>query len=267
MKRITTFVAALALVAVSIPAFAQSDKADDAAAKKEDNSCFQIIGDSNFSFGTVDQNETVEHMFEFKNSCDHVIHIDAVRPSCGCTAAVVTSKDIPPDSVAKVNVKFTPPRMTSGKVTKTVSVYIQGDSRPHTVIRFTAEVKSDLMLNPRSISLRGAIVGTQMSERVTIKNMTEKTVSIPKPMISMYSYADTSSAGNRPAVAIPLNNVSVSPETFTLAPGASQVVTIMLTPQYKGQLNGNLRYKTEKSETWLQVYGVVRENSGNMIHK
>lgn len=266
MKRFMNVAALIALLAVfSTPAFAQADEA--AAEESVDNSCFQIVGDSNFSFGTVDQNETVEHVFEFENKCDRMIHIDQVRASCGCTAAVLSEKDIKPGEKAKVNVKFTPPRMSTGTVTKTVSVYVQGDSRPHTVIRFTADVKSDLMMEPRYISLRGAEVGKEVKETATIKNMTDAPITITEPTISIYSYTDTSSAGSRPAVAIPLENASITPKSFTVEPGQGQGLTITFTPQYKGQINGNIRFKTEKSETWMQVYGVVRDAAEGDIRK
>jgi Protein of unknown function (DUF1573) len=262
--KISGFVALL--VAFTVPMFAQADMA---AQPKEEKaySCFKLVGDSNFSFGVVDQNESVEHTFVFKNDCDEIIMIDAARASCGCTAAVLSEKEIQPGGEAKINVKFTPPRLSSGKVTKTVSLYIQGDSRPHTVIRFNADVKTDLKLEPRHISLRGAVVGKAISGKATLENMTDAPIEVSDPQISMHSYADTSTAGTRPAVAIPLENVTVVPSEFTLEPHTSVDIIVTLTPAYKGQINGNIRFKSGKSETWLQVYGIVRNETNEEIRK
>lgn len=261
MKRILSVSAFVAiLTAFSISAYAQSDQ-PQAPVPQEDFSCFKLDGDLNFNFGVVDQNETVEHTFVFKNNCDKVIHIDRAQASCGCTAAVLSEKDINPGGEAKINVKFTPPKLTSGSVTKTVSVFIQGDSRPHSVIRFTADVKTDIALEPRYLNLYGATVGQQITGKATITNKTDQPMAMEDPQISVQSYTDTSSTGTRGAVAIPVNNVVVTPKAFTLEPNETKEITVTLTPQYKGQLNGNIRFKSAKSEVWLQVYGVVRDKN------
>ncbi|MAT40136.1 MAG: hypothetical protein CL946_11090 [Ectothiorhodospiraceae bacterium] len=221
--------------------------------------CFKLMELSDYDFGEVDQNETVEHTFVFSNTCDEVVRISQAKASCGCTAAVLSEKTVQPGGEAKIQVKFTPPRLSSGKVTKTVSVYLEGSSRPHTIIRFSANVKTDIMLSPRHIALRGMEVGKEISGKSFIENKTDKPIEITETMKSLTSYADTSAAGNRPPVAIPLETVTVTPETFTLAPGEKKEINVSLVPKYKGQINGNIRFKSDKNETWLQVYGVVRE--------
>lgn len=248
-------VAAVALLAAATPVFAQT--APDVS------KCFQVVGTSDYNFGSIDPDATVEHTFVFKNSCSTTIELDNPRASCGCTAALLSEKVIKPGEEAKIAVKFTPTKGSRGKQSKTVSVFLKGESNPHTILRFSADVKTDLDINPAYIQLLGAEVGKEASGTATLKNVTDHPVTVSEMTISMTAYADTSNvAGSTSSVMIPLNNAKVTPSTMTLKPGESKEVVVTLTPEHKGQVTGSIRFKTEKSEGFLQVFGLVRAGSG-----
>ncbi|MDH7515406.1 MAG: DUF1573 domain-containing protein [Bacteroidota bacterium] len=247
---------AASAVALSVPLAAQQSG-------NEPFSCFQVVGTSDYYFGTIDADQTVEHTFVFKNNCKEVVEIDNVRPSCGCTAAVLSDKVIQPGGEAKIQVKFTPPKGTRGKTSKTVTVMLKGKTDPHTILRFSADVKTELDIQPQYIQLLGAEVGKPITGKATIKNMTGEPLEILEIPFSATSYADTSMvAGGSTTVAIPLTHSVITPTTpFTLKPNEQKEISVTLTPEYKGQLNGSLRIKTKKSEAFLQVFGIVREKS------
>jgi hypothetical protein len=229
--------------------------------------CFEVVGTSDYYFGSIDAEGSVEHTFVLKNNCTTLIEVDRAQASCGCTAAVVSEKNIQPGQEAKIQVKFTPPRGTRGKVAKTVSVFLKGETQPHTVLRFSAEVKTDLDLQPAYIQLLGAEVGTAVNGKATVKNVTTEDIEISEMQFTATSYADTTIAKSGSTVAIPLTKVSVKPTTMKLKPGESQEVTITLTPDYEGQVNGSLRLKTKKSEAYLQLYGIVRGKGQGEVKK
>ncbi len=230
-------------------------------------SCFQVEGTSDYYFGTIDGDKTVEHAFIFKNDCKEVIEIDQVRASCGCTAVVLSEKIIQPGGEAKIQVKFTPPKGTRGKSSKTVSVYLKGNAEPHTILRISADVKVELDIQPQYIHLLGAEVGKPITGKSKIKNMTAETLVIKEIPFSATSYADTSMvAGGSTTVAIPLSSATVTPTPFTLKPNEEKEISVTLTPVYKGQLNGSMRIKTEKSEAFLQVFGIVRGKDEGSSH-
>jgi len=233
-----------------------------------DTKCFEVVGTSDFYFGSIEADGSVEHTFLFKNNCPGVIEIDRAQASCGCTAAVVSEKTIQPGQEAKILVKFTPPRGTRGKVTKTVSVILKNETQPHTVLRFSADVKTDIELQPSYIQLLGSEVGSSVEGKATIKNVTTEDVEIVEMAFSATSYADTSAAKTGTTVAIPLTKISVDPSTMKLKPGASQEVVITLKPEYEGQVNGSLRIKTKKNnEAYLQVFGIVRAKGQGEVKK
>ncbi|MBE0645689.1 MAG: DUF1573 domain-containing protein [Bacteroidetes bacterium] len=241
---------------------AQTDEGQSDVATQQ---CFGIVGTSDYYFGEIDQNETVEHTFIFKNTCEETIEIGSARASCGCTAAVVSEKVIPPGGEAQIQVKFTPPRGTRGKVTKTVSLYLKDDQKPHTIIRFSAKIKTDLDIQPQYIQLLGAEVGKTIQGKATVKNISEKELTIEGISINVTSYADT--AGDGRTIAIPLEGAVVTPAKLVLAPGQSGDITVTLVPQHPGQVNGAIRLQAGTNEGIIQVFGVVRDSVGNSLRR
>ena len=224
-----------------------------------DYKCFQPVGTADFSFGIVEANVPVTHTFVFKNGCKEVVEIDQVKASCGCTAAVLSQKIVPPGEEAKVEVKFTPYAGTRGKVSKTVSVYLKGQSEMHTMLRFSAEVRTDLDIQPPYIQMYGIEVGKPFSATATLKNTTDADLDIKEVTITASTYADTSGKGGNATVAMPLTKVAVTPGMFTLKPGESKIVTVTVTPDYAGQILASMRIKTNKSEESVQVTGIARK--------
>lgn len=254
MKYATTSAALLLFVLMfSMTAQAQTEGEPSAEVMQ----CFGIVGTSDYYFGEIDQNATVEHTFTYKNNCAETIEIESARASCGCTAAVLSEKVIPPGGEAQIQVKFTPPRGTRGKVTKTVSMYLKGDQKPHSIIRFSASIKTDLDIQPQYVQLLGGEVGKFVEGKVTLKNVSEKEITVDGISINMTSYADTTGDGR--TVAMPLDGSVVTPAKLVLAPGQSGDIKVTVLPQYKGQINGAVRLKAGTNEQIIQVFGVIRD--------
>lgn len=253
------------IVKMSIAVVLLSLLAVSATRAQDTQQCFKLDGTTDYYFGEIDPNATVEHTFVFKNNCSETVEISQARASCGCTAAVLSEKSIPPGGEAEIQVKFTPPRGSRGKVTKTVSLYLQGDDKPHTVIRFSAKIKTDFEVHPQYIQLLGAEVGKEISGSVSVKNVSGEELAFSDISINMTTYADT--AGNGRTIAMPLQGVKVTPDKLTLQPGESKDITVTLTPVFKGQVNGAVRLKTPKNEGIIQVFGVVRELQSTSLRR
>lgn len=249
--------------ALMIPVAGQAQT--DEGQAEASQSCFGIVGTSDYYFGDIEQKSTVEHTFTFKNNCAETIEIGSARASCGCTAAVLSEKTLAPGGEAQIQVKFTPPPGTRGKVTKTVSVYLKDDQKPHTIIRFSANIKTDLDIQPQYIQLLGGEVGKSIQGKATIKNVSEKEMTVDGISINMTSYADTSGDGR--TIALPLEGAVVTPAKLVLAPGQSGDITVTLVPLHKGQINGAVRIQAGTNEGIIQVFGVVRESVGTSLRR
>jgi len=247
--RTATFCIALTLLYFSLNATAFAQSGTD--------QCFVLDGTSDFYFGEIDQHDTVEHTFVFKNNCTQTVEIEQARASCGCTAAVLSDKVIPPGGEAKIAVKFTPPRGTRGRTTKTLSVHLKDEQRPHTVIRISATVKTDLDVQPTYIQLTGAEVGKEIKGSVTVTNVSGKNLMVSGITTSLLTYTNVPGESN--SQAIPLAVGSVEPSNFELKPDESREITVRLTPTHAGQINGMIRIMANGNEGMIQVFGVVRE--------
>ncbi len=227
--------------------------------------CFALEGTSDYYFGEIDPNNTVEHTFIFKNNCDETVEIAQARASCGCTAAVLSEKSIPPGGKAEIQVKFTPPRGSRGKVSKTVSLYLKDEDKPHTIIRFSAKIKTDFEVHPAYIQLLGFHVGDKATGSVEIKNVSESVLDISSISLNMTTYADT--AGDGRTIAMPLRGAKVEPTSLKLKPGEAHNVTVSMIPEFKGQVNGAVRMKTATNEGVIQVFGVIRERENASLRQ
>jgi hypothetical protein len=72
-----------------------------------------------FQFGSILQGEKIAHVFKFHNAGDAPLHIEKVRTSCGCTAAVLSAKAILPGETGELKSTFDSARF-SGSIVKTV---------------------------------------------------------------------------------------------------------------------------------------------------
>jgi hypothetical protein len=219
--------------------------------------CFSLEGSTEHFFGEIEQSTTVEHTFVFRNNCADTVEIGSARASCGCTATVVSERVVPPGGEAKVLVKFTPPRGSRDRVSKTVSLYLKGEGEAHTVLRISAALRSDIALEPSYIQLSGATAGIPISANSRITNTTDREIVVTTTGVSLTSYRDLDGSGKMETV--PLDGGRVSPTALTLAPGESEVLTITFTPEFVGQINGSVGLRIGPNASVIYLFGVVGE--------
>lgn len=64
------------------------------------------VQEKDHDFGVVLQGEKVRHVFVIRNEGTETAHIQNVRSSCGCTATVLSSKEVPPGGTTEVAAEF-----------------------------------------------------------------------------------------------------------------------------------------------------------------
>jgi hypothetical protein len=85
------------------------------------------------NFGRVTEGEVAEWNVGFRNLGNKPLNIKEVKSSCGCAAAVVSSKSLKPGEEGKLNIKFDT-KDRSGKVTRTVTVFSDDPEQPRQII-------------------------------------------------------------------------------------------------------------------------------------
>ncbi|MCB9252801.1 MAG: DUF1573 domain-containing protein [Flavobacteriales bacterium] len=91
-----------------------------------------------FDFGTINEGEQVEHIFEFKNVGDKPLLISEVQVTCGCTVPKWPREPIKPGQTSEIKIQF---NSTGKKDLQKKDVTIIANTTPiETVISFTALV-------------------------------------------------------------------------------------------------------------------------------
>jgi len=107
--------------------------------------------EKSFDFGTLYQGEAVTHVYTFQNSGDAPLVIDKVRSSCGCTAAILSKKNLQPGEQGEVKATFNSSRFR-GPITKKVYLYSNDPRQKTYELELKALVKEVLVRTPHRIS-------------------------------------------------------------------------------------------------------------------
>jgi len=116
--------------------------------------CDSLVHD----FGTMTQYATAEHVFKFRNAGNETLKISKVHATCGCTAVMLSEKEIPPGKTAELNVVFKS-QTYSGNVSKRVTVYSNDPVRKNLKFTIKAKVVANLVCNPRHLEFGRVIPG------------------------------------------------------------------------------------------------------------
>ena len=221
-----------------------------------DGGCLQLVGPSVFSFGSLDPGKPVTHAFVFKNNCNSAVSIAKLRPGCGCTKASATSMTIAPGKETQVRITFSPSPEMRGHVSKPVVVSFTGGKTAEVILHVSADVKSDLGVQPEVLQLPNAAIGSACVGTVTVTNTSRQRMEQIESSFEATSYAVLpNSNGNTKAIA--LTKTGVAPSSFALAPGEARLVTVTATPEHIGQLSGTLRIRTGKLSIAVPVVCAV----------
>lgn len=73
-----------------------------------------------FEFGTIDQTDSIQHIFKIKNTGNIPLIIKSAAASCGCTTSEIPKKPILPGQSGEFKVKFMPGTGINGVVNKSI---------------------------------------------------------------------------------------------------------------------------------------------------
>jgi hypothetical protein len=91
-------------------------------------------------FGKVKQGKVLTQVFKFVNEGDETLTIDGVRTSCGCTAVLVSKKEIAPGKEGELKVTFNT-RGYAGKLSKYIYVDSNDPAQKSKQITVSAEIE------------------------------------------------------------------------------------------------------------------------------
>ncbi len=205
------------------------------------------VPETDYDFGTVEEGKPAVHIFKIYNHGEDTLVIQRVRSSCGCTAVLLSEKQIPPGGEAKVQVTFNTSGRGGQKFHKTVTIESNDPKTPKLVLHIRGFVqavpKPKGWIQPGFINLDTLAVGDTWRGTVYLKSTGEKPLVI-REMVAT-------------------SGVQIEPWTQdTVPPGDSVEIHFSVIPVMPGRFEGVLVVKTNDPtvpQKFLRLAGQVKE--------
>lgn len=167
-----------------------------------------------FDFGTIDEGDKPMAKFTIKNTGTDKLVIYDAKPSCGCTLANLSSKEVAPGATATLEAIFNSQNARGGPVSKYVTVKTNDPANPSVVLRIKANVNAKpapmLTLSPfraESLNLKS---GAAENRVVKLSNTGQ---------LDLHITEVTTSAG-----------ISAKVDKFDIAPGKTVKLALVVKP-------------------------------------
>jgi len=98
------------------------------------------FSETQHDFGKVKEGKVVEYSFSFKNIGNSILKINDIKTSCGCTAALVSSKELKPGEQGTLKVELNTSKR-KGKMIKTVTIKSNDPKAPNKILTLYADVQ------------------------------------------------------------------------------------------------------------------------------
>ncbi len=128
-------------------------------------------------FGKINYDQKVEHLFRIVNKGEKELIIEKLKSSCGCTAALISEKNIKSGEVGIVRVVYDAHKGLVGEFVKTVSVFIEGEKDPITFSikgeakrKFDPETSPNIFIAPQKVDLGVINLGEEKKFNLLIEN-------------------------------------------------------------------------------------------------
>jgi Protein of unknown function (DUF1573) len=131
-----------------------------------------------FDFGDVYTGTTVKHTFRLKNAGSAPLTINAVRTSCGCTAAQPTKSNLLPGEESEIAASFDTVS-DHGPATRTITVFTNDPHHQQVQLTMRGDVKVQVEANPSLVMFERIKRGTQQSRQLVLTDqMPDRTFKI-----------------------------------------------------------------------------------------
>jgi hypothetical protein len=138
------------------------------------------VPEPDFDFGEVFQGDKVLHVYEFTNQGDEPLLIDRVRSSCGCTAVLVSEKNLPPGGKGELQANFDSSRFR-GAVSKTIYLYSNDPVRPVMQLQLQGKVLEVVAVEPNQVNFGQVKSQQPVMATVMLHNRGEKPLTLGEP--------------------------------------------------------------------------------------
>lgn len=142
-----------------------------------------IVEGLEHDFGEIVQGTEIVHTFRFHNAGDQILNISGLRSSCGCTAALLTTRKLVPGDMGDLQLTFNSQGFR-GEVQKMVT--FNTNDPKHSVVTFSlrGKVKAELFSQPERINWGIVQKGTELHAEIDIVNDSAQSITLQKPKVT-----------------------------------------------------------------------------------
>ncbi len=120
-----------------------------------------------YDFGTVESSVVVEHEFIVRNDGDLTLEIKNVRPSCGCTVANISERNVPPGGTTRIGSRLSLSGRSGGQH-KVMTVESNDPQQPNYVLTLKGTVGELIDVQPPRVTQVGLQAGAQPTNVIRI---------------------------------------------------------------------------------------------------
>ncbi len=148
-----------------------------------------VFTETQYDFGKVEQGEQVNHLFRFTNQGGRDLRIEAVKTSCGCTAAVISAEVIAPGKEGTISAIFDTTKFFGEKV-KEITVHSNDATQPITTLALQGEILVEVEVEPAQLYLGKVRRGAGATHTIELlydasKEISITSVTVDSPLISV----------------------------------------------------------------------------------
>jgi len=142
-----------------------------------------VVERMSHDFGEILQGAEITHTFRFQNAGDQLLEISRLRSSCGCTAALLTTRRLAPGAMGELQLTFNSQGFR-GAVQKKVT--FETNDPKHSAMTFTLQgkVNAELFLQPKRINWGVVKNNTPLLADLEIINESTQTITLQAPEIT-----------------------------------------------------------------------------------
>ena len=139
-----------------------------------------VVENLRHDFGEIVQGAETSHTFRFHNAGDQVLDISRLRSSCGCTAALLTTRRLAPGSMGELQLTFNSQGFR-GAVQKMVTFETNDPKHGAVTFILQGKVKAELFLQPKRINWGVVQNNAPLLADIEIVNESTRTITLQPP--------------------------------------------------------------------------------------
>jgi cytochrome c5 len=117
------------------------------------------IDEDSYDFHDIEMGTKAEHNFLISNSGTDTLFVTNTRASCGCTAAVLDVKNIPPGGTSRLKVTFDANNKPEGPIMKSVTITSNAKNTPDAMVHIQGRVVKSKLAHKTMMHLDGLFQG------------------------------------------------------------------------------------------------------------